>query len=98
LKRILVYSTVAVVLGLALTLVPLITLAEIRGENHFVMRHSFPQQLERLEGTYGLDAPKRSVSDVRILAFSFVIALVAYGLFKRRTPHHDHRWGRPFLY
>jgi len=97
-KKILVYSAVAVVLGLTLTLVPLIALAGIKAENHYVMGRSFSQQLEQLEGTHGLDAPKCTNSDVKILAFSFVIALVAYALFKRRTSHHDYRWGRPFLY
>jgi len=97
-KKILVYSAVAVVLGLTLTLVPLIALAGIKAENHYVMSRSLSQQLEQLEGTHGLDAPKCTNSDVKILAFSFVIALVVYMLFKRRTSHHDYRWGRPFLY
>jgi len=91
LKKILVYSAVAVVLGLALTLVPLITITlAVRVENHFVMRRSVPEGLEQLEG------PNHSTSDMKILAFSFVIASVAYLLFKRRTSHHDNRWGRPF--
>jgi len=92
-KKILVYSAVAVVLGLTLVLVPLIALAGIEAENN-VMDRSFCQQLEQLEGTHGLDAPKCSDSDVKILAFSFVIALVAYMLFRHRISHHDYRWGQ----
>lgn len=96
-KKILVYSAVAVVLGLTLVLGPLIALAGIKAENN-VMGPSFSQQLKQLEGTHGLDAPKFTNSDVKILAFSFVIALVVYMVFKHGISHHDYRWGRPFLY
>jgi hypothetical protein len=96
-KKILVYSAVAVVLGLTLTLVPLIALAGIKAENN-VMCRSLSQQLEQLDGTHGLDAPKFTNSDVKILAFSFVIALVVYMVFKHGISHHHYRWGRPFLY
>lgn len=96
-KKILVYCAVAVVLGLTLVLVPLIALAGIKPENN-VMGRPFSQQLEKLEGTHGLDAPKCTNSDVRILAFSFIIALVVYMVFKHGISHSDYRWGRPFLY
>jgi hypothetical protein len=96
LKKILVYSAVAVVLGVVLTLAPLIALAGIKAEYHFLMRLPLSEGLEQLEGTHGLEEPKYSISDVEILGFSFVIASVAYLLFKRRTSHHDYRWGRPF--
>ena len=83
-NKILVYSAVAVVLGLMLIIVPLITLAEIIAENHYAPVGSFCKELEKLEGTYGLDAPKYSAADLEIFAISFVIALVVYVLFKRR--------------
>ncbi|MDI6905211.1 MAG: hypothetical protein QMD13_06975 [Candidatus Bathyarchaeia archaeon] len=83
-KKILVYSAVAVVLGLILTLVPLITLTEIQAENHY-MAGSLSEQLEKLEGTYGLNAPKYSVAELEIFAISFVIALVVYVVFKRSS-------------
>jgi ABC-type dipeptide/oligopeptide/nickel transport system permease component len=93
LKKILLYSAVAVVLGLSLILVPLITLVEIRAENGYLAgTRSLPEQLEELEGTHGLDTPEYSTYDVKILAFSFVIALVAYMLFKRRTSRQDYLW------
>jgi len=102
LRRTLLYSAVAVVIGLLLTLVPLITLAEIKaGYNHYAMPSSLSQRMETLEGArahFDADTPRYSAYDLEILAFSFVIALVAYVLFKRRTPHHDHRWSGPFPY
>lgn len=97
-KKILLYSAVAVVLGLLLTLVPLITLAEIRAEDHYAMLGSFCEQLEKLEGPRGLGGPKYSAADVEVFAISFVIALVVYVLFKRRTPHRDYRWIGPYPY
>jgi len=98
LKKILVYLAVAVVLGLFLTLVPLITIAEIRVENDKAMPQSFWEGLEKLEGTHFLDASQYSDADLEIFAISFVIALVVYVLFKRRTPHHEYRGLAPYPY
>jgi hypothetical protein len=98
LKKILLYSGVAVVLGLLLTLVPLITLAEFRAENHYdatLYAQSLSGQMKRLEGTYGLDKPVYSTADLQVLGVCFAIALVVYVLFRRRTPFHDYR--RPIL-
>ena len=92
-KKILVYLAVAVVLGLFLTLVPLITItiAEIRVENNYAMSHSLWEGLEKLEGTRFLGTSQYSDAGLEILAISFVIALVVYVLFKRRLPHHEYR-------
>jgi len=88
LKKILFYSAVAVVLGLSLTLVPLFTVAEIRFENRYLMSEFLSGGLEKLEGTYGLGAPRYSAVNLEIFAISFVVALVVYVLFKRKMP----RW------
>ncbi len=90
-KKILLYSGVAVVLGLLLILVPLITFAQTTTENGYATLRPFSKQLEGLEGL-SADTPKYSTSDVKALAFSFIIASVAYLLFKRRTSRHDYRW------
>jgi hypothetical protein len=98
LKKILLYSGVAVVLGLVLTLVPLITLAEFRAENHYdatLYVQALPGQMKRLEGTYGSDKPAYSTADLQILGACFAIAVVVYVLFRRRIPLHDYR--RPML-
>lgn len=86
-KKILLYSGVAVVLGLLLTLVPLITLAEFRPENHYdatLYVQSLPEQMKSLEGTCGLDTPAYSTANLQVLGVCFSIALVVYVLFKRR--------------
>jgi hypothetical protein len=87
LKKILLHSVVAVVLGLLLTLLPLITLAEFKAENHYEATpyvQSLNEQMKRLEGTYGLDKPAYSTADLQILGACFAIALVVYLLFRRR--------------
>ena len=97
-KKTLLYSAAAVVLGLLLTLVPLITLAKIRPYYYHAMRNSLPEKLETLDGTYGFRGYSYSAADVNVFAISFVVALVVYMLFKRRRPHRDYRWVGPYPY
>lgn len=91
LKKILVYLAVAVVLGLFLMLVPLITIAEIRFENNYVMSRSLWEGFEKLEDNRFLGTSQYSDAGLEVLVISFVIALVVYVLFKRRLPHHEYR-------
>jgi len=93
LKKILLYSGVAVVLGLLLTLVPLIMLAEFRAENYdaTLYAQSLSERMKSLEGTYGLDKPAYSTANLQALGVCFAIALVVYVLFRRRIPLHDYR-------
>ncbi|MDH5754217.1 MAG: hypothetical protein OEY95_03300 [Candidatus Bathyarchaeota archaeon] len=87
-KKILLYSAVAVALGLLLTLGPLFTVAGFKAEISYGRLLSLPERMKSLEGrVYNLDAPKYSVVDIEVLAISFVAALVAYVLFKFRIPH-----------
>ncbi len=90
LKKLLMYSATAAVIGLILTLVPvsLVALTELEaGKDYAAARSVFSEGLEKLEGTFGLEAPKYSVNDVAILAISFVIAFSVYILFKSRMLH-----------
>jgi len=98
LKKILLYSAVAVFLGLLLTLVPLIAVARIRPEHYLAMRNSLSEKLETLDGTYSLEAYGYSAADVNVFTISFVVALVVYMLFKRRKSHRDYRWVGPYPY
>jgi branched-subunit amino acid ABC-type transport system permease component len=91
-KKILLYSLVAVVLGLSLMLVPLITISEAKANSYLLTPEHLSRQLEKIEGTYSPNA------DVEIFATSFVIALVVYLLFKHILPHHDYGRIRPYLY
>jgi branched-subunit amino acid ABC-type transport system permease component len=91
-KKILLYSLVAVVLGLSLMLVPLITISEAKANSYLLTPEHLSRQLEKIEGTYSPNA------DVEIFAISFVIALVVYLLFKHILPQHDYGRIRPYLY
>jgi hypothetical protein len=93
LKKILVYSVIAVVLGLLFVMVPLIISAETKAGNHYVMPESVSRGFGKLEGSR-LGESKPVNADLEILAVSFAIALVAYILFKRRMPHRDDVWMR----
>jgi len=86
LKKILLYSTVAVAIGLLLTLTPLIILTKIKTENYYRMLPEavFPEKLEKLKEAYGLGAPKYSIADFEILLISFAVASVVYVFFKHR--------------
>jgi hypothetical protein len=94
-KKILLHSAVAVIVGLSLTLIPLFTVAEIKAHNDYSGRSPFTNGLEALEGTYGLSSPQYSADDLKIFIISFVIALIAYVLVKHRMPsHRDREWVR----
>jgi branched-subunit amino acid ABC-type transport system permease component len=96
LRKTLLYTAVAVVLGLSMTLIPLVTLAELKPENHYAMPHSFSRALEGLEGAH-VNVQTSSTEDVEVLAVSFAVAFAVYVLFKRRRPRQEYAWFRfPF--
>ena len=88
-KKISLYLLVAVILGLSLTLVPLAT---IKAENGY---NTIQQRLKTLEG-YDSGATTYSAPDVEVLAISFVIALIAYLLFKHSSPRRHREWVWPY--
>jgi hypothetical protein len=85
-KKTALYLVVAVVLGLLLTLVPAVMLAEIKVESSYSWVYMGSKQLEEFR-TQGVIGPKFSVGDLTILVFSFLVALAVYVLFKLRMPH-----------
>ena len=93
LKKIPLYLLVAVILGLSLTLVPLVTINAENGYN--AIPQSIQQRLKTLEG-YDSGATTYSDSDVKIFAISFAIALIAYLLFKHSSPRRDREWVKPY--
>jgi len=88
LRKILISSVFAVVLGILLVLIPLIVLADIKAENHdeaMAYLDALPEQMKKFERTTnGLDTPAYLAADLQVLAVSFIIASVVYVLFKRR--------------
>jgi energy-coupling factor transporter transmembrane protein EcfT len=82
-RKALVYSVAAVVLGLVLTLVLPLPLAEIRNEEFGQMAKTMSAEsynLEPLRTTVSL----YSVTDFGLLALCLVIALTAYAVLRHR--------------
>lgn len=90
-KKLLIYSATAAVIGLILTLLPvlLVALTELEAEKDYAAaRSAFTEGLEKLEGTYTtLDKPKYSIADLGVIALSFIIALSAYIFLRPKMPH-----------
>ena len=88
-KKTLLYLTAAVILGLLMILVPLVTLAQTKPDTQYMLPESLSRSLRDLEGTRQ-ESTLPPGSDIEILAVSFVFALIAYLLYKRRRPHIDY--------
>ena len=100
LKKILLYSLVAMVLGLSLMLVPLITISKVKANDYLLMPEQLSKELQGIEGTYQekIEAIYCQNVEVGIFAISFVIALVVYLLVKSVIPRHDYEGFGPYWY
>jgi hypothetical protein len=83
------YSALAIGLGLALVLFPLITLVSMRAEEHHELNTVFSEKLEELDGS--TTNRESSTSDTETLALSFIIALAAFMFLRHRRPHVGRR-------
>ncbi len=84
-RKSLLYLTAAVILGITITLVPLVTLALIRRDIY--MHSQFFSEFGSLErGSFQLKSSQSYVSDFTVLTVSFVIAMVLYLFVRRRVP------------
>ena len=93
-KRLLVYLASAIVLGVLVMVAPLITFAEFRHEGFTAMSPWLRANFRRLEGYDNLAASNSDVPGFTVLTVSFVIAMIAYLLVRRRIPRHDLPWVR----
>jgi len=84
-RKSLLYLTAAVILGIAVTLVPLVTLALIQRDIY--VRSQFFSEFGSLErGSFQSNSSQSYVSDFAVLTVSFVIAMVLYLFVRRRVP------------
>lgn len=97
-KRLIIYLASAVVLGVLAMVVPLITFAEFRHEGFTATSPWIRSNLRGLEGYDNLAAPNSDVPGFTVLTVSFVIAMIAYLLVRRRIPRHDLPWVRILPY
>jgi len=87
-RKAVIYSIIGLILGLSVIMAPILALAEIRRQNSSMAQNSFSEKF--IEGPAS-DLPKFSPSDIWFLSICFIIALVAYVLFKSRLPEREHR-------
>jgi hypothetical protein len=93
LKKMLLYFVAAILAGLSLMLIPLIASAEIAARSNYVLMPEYASvHLRQTGGNYDLSSERYSIN-TEIFVLSFAIALVAFLLVRRRTPH-DYRWTR----
>jgi len=94
LKKAVVYLVIAIFLGIALIIVPLVTLAEINPTDNHSIQISVFHKMRELEGYSSLERKENTSDEVTVFAVSFVIACIGYMTLKRKRPHHEYRWGR----
>jgi hypothetical protein len=91
-----VYVATAIVLGLAMTLVPALFFVMCADEYGKDAQYSYSVRGENLppllESTEHNHIKTVSSEEVEILAFSLVIASIVYVLFKRKTSKYEHVW------
>lgn len=87
-RKAMIYSIIGLILGLSVIMAPILAIAGIRRQNSSMEPNSFSERF--IEGPAS-DVPKFSSSDIWLLSICFVIALVAYLLFKSRLPEREHR-------
>jgi len=90
-----VYSAVAVVLGISLTLLPLLTLTFVETRN--ISKVALQTKFEQFEGARE-ESLEDSLSDLEVLALCFIIALLAYLIIRRKHPHRTYRRMGDYLY
>jgi len=90
LKKALIWSIVAVVLGLLVTLTPLIISTEVEtGLRYAMVPEAYdgaPLPPNKSEEVWGLSPPKYSIADFGVLLASFAVASVVYVFFKHKGP------------
>ncbi len=93
-KRSAIYLAGAVILGILAMVAPLIAFAEFKHGGFTVTSPWIRSNLRELEGYDSLAAPNSDVPGFTILTVSFVVAMLAYLLVRRRIPRHGLPWVR----
>jgi len=85
-RKSLLYLTAAIILGIAMTLTPLIAVALVRQDISGNVPRFLGEfgSLER--GSYQLNSPESYASDFTVVVVSFVVAVTLYLFVRRRIP------------
>ena len=88
-KKTLLYLFSAAILGILITVVPLMTIAQITNGNNKTGQsytQSLGQGLRQLDEGNSVNNSNADSSEVIVLAVGFIIALLAYGLAEHKGP------------
>ena len=97
-KKTLLYLLVAAILGILVTVVPLIAVAQIGigGKTQTPQGKPLGESLKQLDGGEGSNSSQVNSTNLTVLAISFIIALLAYTLIGHRAPRrYNMRLGVP---
>jgi len=95
-KKTLLYLVAAAAIGILVTVLPLITIAQvgIGGTPSTPQAKPLGEGLKRLDG--GSESSQVNNTDLTFLAISFIIALLAYGILGPKAPRrYEWRLGVP---
>lgn len=90
-RKILAYSMFAVLVGLLLVLVPLITLLSAGTEDHYQPAAVLSRGIQKLDGS-STQRSKSDTSTLESLAVSCAIAVAGFMFFRRRRPRSERRY------
>ena len=93
LRKAVIYSVLAVALGLALVLLPLLALSEIDPKNQLSFAEAVPSKLRQVENLTAGGSP--SSREIETLGLSFLIAFAAYGFLRTRRSRSERKVYRP---
>ena len=97
-KRLLIYVASAVVLGILMMVIPLITFAEVSHESFVPTSLWLNENIRGLEGYSSLSQPNSDSFGFTVLIVSFVVSMIVYLFVRHRVPRNDFPWARYPVY
>lgn len=87
------HSLIAVILGITLPMLSAVALIQLNAKSQYT---TSVLELKQTGNDYEYQTSRSSSNEVEGFAVSFIIAMVIYLLFKRKTPHRTYRWVRTY--
>jgi len=92
-RRTIWHSLIAVILGITLPMLSAVALIQLNAKSQYT---TSVLELKQTGNDYEYQTSRSSSNEVEGFAVSFIIAMVIYLLFKRKTPHRTYRWVRTY--